>query len=132
MHKKILRHSLLVACISFIFICQTFAMNIEAYNKMKNSDKTENKIVLKAYIRGLGTGYRWSSSINKAKGGKPFFCLPAKLSLNAENYISIIDGQLKKYESNETPIEPLLYDGLVDVFPCVKTDKLKQNAQQSN
>jgi hypothetical protein len=113
----------------FSFITNTHGdMSIDMYEKLKKSET--DRMFLESYISGLGAGYRWfNSHLESQKSHKPLYCQPEMLSLNQHNFISILDNiinknkekaEMKKITSGDTPIEPLLLDGLIETFPCKK------------
>jgi hypothetical protein len=107
----------------FVFILLIFfanpvnAIGVQEYEKLKES----SKVLIKTYVRGLGDGYLWSSIIVRGRGDAGLYCPPMRLALNAENYIQIIDEQIANSHDSElanTDIALILYDGLVESFPC--------------
>ena len=85
-----------------------------------------NPIILEYYIAGLGNGYLWSNIMLDQKGRDKHYCQPEKLTINLQNYLSILDKQIDEISILDIPkeIEPsiefLLYKGLVELFPCKK------------
>jgi hypothetical protein len=81
---------------------------------------------LKLYIGGMGEGILWANSEATSKK-TPLYCEPDKLELVADNYIGMIDGQIKKLsqpggvtkaELDDFAIGVLLLKGLEETFPC--------------
>lgn len=76
------------------------------------------------YIVGVGKGIFWANIVMKLQGRKPLFCLPKELALNQDNYISLLDQELKsptdpqRHYSSDTPIELVLVQALEHTFPC--------------
>ena len=77
------------------------------------------------YIIGLGEGMGWANIENILRKA-PLYCQPGKLALGPENYIDIIDRQVKtalsrgmtQVQVDETTIGYFLMAGLRDTFPC--------------
>lgn len=93
------------------------AMDVQSYEKLKNSSID----ILKVYINGVGYGYSWINSILESQERPPLYCPPRKIALNVENYLAVIDDEIKKASQPlppDTPIELILYFGLVESFPC--------------
>ena len=112
--------------LSLLFSNSANAVDVKKYEELKRTPLSRE--VLKNFIDGVGYGYSWSNTFLERRGDKKLYCEPQKILLNAENYIDIIDRQiavLKKRNFQlqaimETPVELLLYIGLVDSFPCSK------------
>lgn len=112
--------------LSLLFSNSANAVDVKKYEELKRTPLSRE--VLKNFIDGVGYGYSWSNTFLELRGDKKLYCEPQKILLNAENYIDIIDRQiavLKKRNFQlqaimETPVELLLYIGLVDSFPCSK------------
>ena len=108
-----------------LFSSPANALDVKTYEELKRTSLS--KEILKSFILGLGEGYSWSNTFLKKRGDRNLYCAP-NIVLNAENHINIIDSQiafLKKSNTPlqtimETPVEILLYIGLVDSFPCSK------------
>lgn len=83
-----------------------------------------NPNLFKEYIAGLGKGYYWANSQLKHKKQARLFCQPERLFLNADNYISILNKEIKytdyDYTTDDTIIEVILLRGLEKTFPCSK------------
>jgi hypothetical protein len=77
-----------------------------------------------AYINGMGAGFTWANGRLNARGMPKLFCTPRSLSLNANNYIDILDKQISRMSQKETPglddlpIGFVLLLGLEETFPC--------------
>jgi hypothetical protein len=110
--------------LSLLFSTPVSAIEVKKYEELKRTSLSRN--VLKNFIDGVGYGYSWSNTFLERRGDKKLYCEPQKILLNAENYIDIIDTQIAVLKRSnlplqaimETPVELLLYIGLVDSFPC--------------
>jgi len=72
-------------------------------------------VYFESYISGLGVGFSWYN-VDMIMNGKPLYCPPAKLAVTTENYIRILDDEIKR--NKKIYIEPILLDGLIRTFPC--------------
>ena len=112
--------------LSLLFSNSANAVDVKKYEELKRTPLSRE--VLKNFIDGVGYGYSWSNTFLERRGDKKLYCEPQKILLNAENYIDIIDTQIAVLKKRnfplqaimETPVELLLYIGLVDSFPCSK------------
>ena len=112
--------------LSLLFSNSANAVDVKKYEELKRTPLSRE--VLKNFIDGVGYGYSWSNTFLERRGDKKLYCEPQKILLNAENYIDIIDTQIAVLKKRnfplqaimETPVELLLYVGLVDSFPCSK------------
>ena len=126
--KKILVFICLMVLSSSVF---SFSLTIERYKEAKefaltSKDKKEFEAYLKGIIKGSYDGltyFNFLSDHNMNKYGTKLnfelWCEPDKLTLNYENLIDIIDGELERGEDlDQFPITFILYDGLLKTFPC--------------
>ncbi len=112
--------------LSLLFSNSANAVDVKKYEELKRTPLSRE--VLKNFIDGVDYGYSWSNTFLERRGDKKLYCEPQKILLNAENYIDIIDRQIAVLKKRnfplqaimETPVELLLYVGLVDSFPCSK------------
>lgn len=104
-----------MSAIAFLFASSSYAMSVEFY-------KTESdKQTLGIYVKGIGDGFLWMSSLHEAKGADPLYCPPSKLVISSENYVSILDRQIKRIKyDQEFPLGMALLNGLIYTFPCPK------------
>lgn len=91
-------------------------LSVKEYQTRLAANDTDK--ALQIYILGLGEGIGWAN-----RGIGTHYCQPAQLVLKVENYIDIIDKQIKlvnlsKKELDEMPIGALLIAGLKRTFPC--------------
>jgi hypothetical protein len=94
---------------------------VKDYQKFKNSES------MQMYVAGVGVGFSWANIFMIDETGKVLYCQPSKLALGTDNYIRILEDEIKRYEATagfqkaqETPIEIILLNGLRKTFPCVK------------
>ena len=85
-------------------------------------DWLNNKETWLMYVGGVGSGISWANSLIEIKGQTPIYCPPDKLSLNAQNYASIIDKTLENDRSlsREMSLAMVLLLGYQRTFPCTK------------
>ena len=107
---------------SIIFLLTMFlSTNVFSEILVKDYLKHKNEEQVKSYVMGVGVGYGWSNVKLMIRGEKQLFCLPPNLSLNQQNYLTIIDDALKNSkpkEADDTPIELILINQLIKTFPC--------------
>ena len=106
-------------------------MSVEKYELSKKEEAT----ILDSYIAGLGMAYKLANITNENMGNSKFYCPPSNLAFNAENYMTIIDDEIKLRKSNKssyqsTPVSYFLLEGLGRSFPCKSESdtKLKKKA----
>jgi hypothetical protein len=100
-------------------------VNVKEYRAIVASNDKARLTELKVYIRGLGEGVAWANTFLETSKKPLLFCPPAKLFLGTQNYIDIIEAQIRdrvntfqKDELDEQEIGMLLVFGLMDTFPC--------------
>jgi hypothetical protein len=107
----------------FIFLLSMTAsaeFSVKEYKQLKEND------VMKTYIEGLGRGFVWANVVMKKETNKSLFCSPEKLALGKDNFIRILDDEIKRQEidgfikTQEASIEMVLLFGLKNTFPCMK------------
>jgi len=114
--KKILLVFLMCAFLPLSLMAE---ISVGDYEKYSLSEKES----LKLYITGIGNGIAWTNT--ELKETQKLYCEPAKLAINSDNYISILEEQItytKKLmpgkEYQKFHIEMLLVKGLIRTFPC--------------
>lgn len=86
----------------------------EFIEKLKGGDQT-----YKIWLHGIATGLEWANSRIEANGGKPLWCLPAKLGLTPEQEIEMLKRFLEEYPSDGTfPTGMVLMSAYAWTFPC--------------
>lgn len=77
-----------------------------------------------AIIGGVGKGIFWANIAMKIQGRQPLFCPPKELPINQDNYIALLNQELRnptglqQHYANDTPIELILVQALEHTFPC--------------
>jgi len=94
--------------------------SVKEYREMRAKKDDIAWAVFRNYINGVGTGYQWANEFVAADHKARYFCQPQRLSMNADNYISIIDGMLMDMSNvpETQDVELLLWHGLRKTFPC--------------
>ena len=79
------------------------------------------------YISGIADGLETSNIVLSWKKKPMLFCQPESLALNSQNFITIIDTEIKrriasgeKPYGDEYPVMLILVDGMQRTFPCEK------------
>ena len=106
--------------IAFLFSTAEASINTKIYKEAKKVGGEAWKLT-ENYINGVGVGLVVANGILHARKQDFIYCPPENLTLNSQNYISIIDDALKHPNSlfnDEFPIEFVLARGLQDTFPC--------------
>jgi len=102
-------------------------MTVKDYQKFKNSNDAVLVGATRAYVNGLGEGVEWAetSAMVLNPDGVRLFCLPSKLSLNEDNFVDLLDQQIKREAAETTQdkleksyIGILLVKALRETFPC--------------
>lgn len=97
-------------------------ITVKQYKARIESENAAVAVTTRSYIEGLGQGMEWA---NTAVPATRFFCPPPELALTVENFINIIDREIKVLTDNSTQEKAegmwvglvLLY-GLQHTFPC--------------
>ncbi len=92
------------------------APSVADYEKHKNSN------TIKTYVLGLGEAFLYATIDLEFNKKAPLFCPPRQLALTTENYIQILDNELRanKNFDSDAPVGLVLLDGLKKTFPCKK------------
>jgi hypothetical protein len=109
-----------------LFIFAFFLVSLaSAEVPLKLYEGVKNTETFKIYLDGVGSGFCWANSRVKATGGRPLFCTPTNLALQAENYSQILRDYIEKNMKElmerlgpDYPVEGLLLLGLIETFPC--------------
>jgi hypothetical protein len=87
--------------------------------KATKKDHGKNWGSLQLYLSGVGMGYQYANIALTMVKKQPIYCPPENFSLNNDNLIEILEKQLEKSPGPDAaPIEPALFLGLVNTFPC--------------
>jgi hypothetical protein len=85
----------------------------------------EGRDLAEFYIAGIGQGISWTGTyVETVDESYRLFCLPNSLSLNADNYISILEDAYmdavngKVLAESDMQVPLLLLFGFIDTFPC--------------
>ena len=105
-------------------------MSVEKYD----ISKKEEAAILDSYISGLAMAFKLANITNENMGNSKFYCPPSGLAFNAENYIGIIDDEIRLSKSNKssyknTPVSHFLFQGLSRSFPCKAESDSKSKKQ---
>jgi hypothetical protein len=92
--------------------------------KLKSSDQATVETT-KFYIAGIAEGILAANAGAEASNKVGLFCQPARLVLNTDNLVQIMNEYLKKLYARETQekvddfeVATLLFNGLAATFPC--------------
>ena len=114
--------SLLTA--SALGIALTAAPDLRAEAYLKDYAPIKDAAWVKTYINGVGVGYAWSNTLLGHQKRAPLYCEPAKLSIQGSDYLELLDKRIasavkvgRPFGEN-TPVELILLDALVDAYPC--------------
>jgi hypothetical protein len=101
-------------------------MSVKDYQDvMATSNEGAIKLVT-SYVKGIGDGFVfYSVRAEDSLKQKPLFCQPDKLVLQTQNFMDILDREIKKAASampkdklDGIPLATILLSGLQDTFPC--------------
>jgi hypothetical protein len=92
------------------------APSVADYEKHKNSN------TIKTYVLGLGEAFLYANINLEFNNKAPLFCPPRQLALTTENYVQILDKELRieNFFDSDAPIGLVLLEGLKKTFPCKK------------
>ncbi len=113
------KNVVLILLLALFFARPAIALDVQGYEELK----TKSRASMLFHINGVGDGYAWSNVILENRGSPPLYCPPRKMTLNADNYMAILDAKIAEYKESKTPevpVELILFYGLVDSFPCSK------------
>jgi hypothetical protein len=120
-----MRSLLVVLLLLTLSVAQMNAVTTLTVKKYRSDMASDlSRQIVTVYIRGMGEGMIWiNTKLEREK--RPLFCLTEQVALNDDNYIDIIDAQLKKLAAVTTQAElddfqvgTILMYGLQATFPC--------------
>jgi hypothetical protein len=106
----------------------TTGLTVREYRKIMASNNEARKVPIEIFIRGLGEGMQWGAYMATRKpGAVELYCLPDKLHLTPQNFMNIIDNEIREDQKknptllDEQPVALILLFGLMETFPCKET-----------
>ena len=99
-----------------------FSLHFNQYKRFRQGDEMQ-QLAAKYYVKGAGDALLFSNGYLDSEGQKKLYCQPNKLSLGPENYINILEEEIKltpDVQKVDYPVSLLLLWGLQRVFPCSK------------
>lgn len=116
---NISKYLLLPTFLTFIYFFSTPANSMGLSNYIENKDNPELKQFFLTHISGVGDGIFWSNAFAESRYGKAFFCSPAKMVLEPQNYVTILNRLIESgYKVETDSVGFALFIGLVKTFPC--------------
>ena len=116
--------------LGIMFLSLLFSMNANArtitvemhLDAISTNNKSLQNIV-KERLEGIYYGFQTSNTELKSMKRKEIFCQPDKLGLNIDNLIRFLNDEIKELRNkganiDKFPIEVILMNNLVKVFPC--------------
>jgi hypothetical protein len=110
-----LLHPLLVVCLLIGMVPAHAEVTLKDYALLKGSER------LKLHLEGVVSGFQQANSELQLRHVKRLYCLPAKTTLQFENYLQILEKEVQDNASFYTPdssIESALLFGLMKNYPC--------------
>lgn len=100
-------------------------MDIALFDKLKlEPPNAQAHQLLAIHIGGVAEGYEWANAFLQDEKKPPLFCAPQNFSLNADNYIKLVDDELTKnrrlYSDLGLPIGAILLRALKEKLPCAR------------
>jgi hypothetical protein len=99
--------------------------SVKTYKQVMLKTNSLEATAMKTYITGLGDGITWTEAQVEHNKGKPLFCIPVQLALTTDNFVDILNREIKEMSSlltadqlETSPIGSFLVIGLVQTFPC--------------
>jgi hypothetical protein len=77
-------------------------MTVKRYRVGMRSKDANVVATAKMYVKGLGDGMSWVNAAADKYTKAPIFCPPPNLGLGLENYVDIIDRQIKELSTRST------------------------------
>ena len=104
-------------------VMNSAAMDITTYEKQRNEpSSSQSRGLLKIYLVGVGEGFKWANAALAKQKQSLLFCASEKISLNADNYVQVIDEALASdrdaYLRMDFPVESILLHGLQKKLSC--------------
>jgi hypothetical protein len=110
-----MKTALLLVTIVLTVVPANSFISVKDYHDYKDQE------LFKIYISGVGEGFLMMNSYLRSYEKPPIYCQPGKLVMNADNYINIIESEIKRGAKQDSIIELLLLYGLIKTFPCGKS-----------
>lgn len=107
-------------------VCAQAQMSVGEYQKSMATKDPDVINLVKTYIKGIGDGFVYFGvRAESSPKFTPLFCQPDGLALRTENFVDILNGEIKKASAamskeklDQVPIPTILLSGLQATFPC--------------
>jgi hypothetical protein len=109
---------------TFVVVAMVVACSAQASEfTTRTYDTAKQQPWFQSYVLGVGTGYSWANTELSGTHRKLLYCQPKEFALTEENYLDILEGQVKAERAGghadlPVPLELLLLKGLERTFPC--------------
>ena len=112
--------------VAIIFLCISIpciSMSGELFQVKNYREMTKDrwkKELMMSHIAGIGVGFEFANAQLTASGQSTLYCPPENLPLRTENYMDILDEEIKQRENiaEYDYIGMALLEGLKKTFPC--------------
>lgn len=101
-------------------------MSVKQYQDIIATGDSDAINLVTSYIKGLGDGFVfYSVRAEDSVKQQPLFCQPDNLALHTENFVDIVNREIKKAvgamskeKLDAVPLATVLLSGLQETFPC--------------
>jgi hypothetical protein len=105
-----------IICLLSLFTSEVFSLDIVIYNNLRQTPHQTDNDILNLWVDGMIDGVMASNASLEAKGRRKLFCHPL---ISRDLAYMVIDSRSKKIRyKNDTQLEVVFLDGLMDIYPC--------------
>jgi hypothetical protein len=107
---------LVITSVLLLITSEVFSLDIVSYNNLRQTPHQSDNDILNLWVDGMVDGVIASNASLEAKGRHKLFCHPV---ISRDLAYMVIDSRLKKIRyKNDTHVEVVFLDGLIDIYPC--------------
>jgi hypothetical protein len=98
-------------------------VTLESYQTAMSNPKDSDR--MRTYIIGVGRGVVWGAGFSRHAFGTAIVCEPDKIGITGQAFLDILAAEIKSpsrkdmdHYPPDAPVELVLINGLVAVYPC--------------
>jgi hypothetical protein len=107
---------IVIFCVLLLITSKVFSLDVGSYDNLRQTPHQSDNDIINLWVDGMVDGVIAFNASLETKGRRKLFCHPV---ISRDLAYMVIDGRLKKIRyKNDTHVEVVFLDGLIDIYPC--------------